>query len=115
MVADALEVVRDLEGAGDEPQVAGKRLLERQQSQAALVDVDLHPVDDRVVREHLARQRGVAALQGADRLLDDALDPTPHEQNLLLQGFELELEVTFHAILVLLRLRASPHPKRPVM
>ena len=96
MIADALEIVRDLERRGDEAQVAGERLLERQQAQAVLVDGDLHAVDRAIVGEHLVRQRRVAPLQRLDGFLDDALGAAAHAQQLLLQRLELVDEVSFH-------------------
>ena len=62
VIADALEIVRDLERGGDESQIAGHRLLQRQQRDAALVDLDLEPVDDVVVVES---PRGPAPGRGA--------------------------------------------------
>ena len=43
-VADALEVGGDLEGRGDEPQVARRRLVQREQLERQVVDLDVEPV-----------------------------------------------------------------------
>jgi len=96
VIAHPLQVVRDLERRGDEAQIPRQRLLESEQAQTAVVDVELEPVDHLVVREHLARQRGVAAPQRVDRLEDDALGAPAHAQELLLELLEIVFEVPLH-------------------
>jgi hypothetical protein len=86
MIAHALQVGGDLERRRDEPQVARQRLLQRQELDAALLDVDLHAVDRGVVAEHLLGQRGITARKGFQRLADDGLGAAAHEQEFLLQS-----------------------------
>ena len=54
-VADALEVGVDLHRGDDRPQVGGHRLVERQQREAAVVDLDVQRVDRLVAGEHAGR------------------------------------------------------------
>ena len=78
VVADALEVGRDLEAGGDEAQIARGRLMQREQADTALVALDVHAVDFGVARDGFARLLGVAIDQGIDRLGDLALDQAAH-------------------------------------
>ena len=52
MIADALEITRDLDCTDDEAKVARHRLLQRQQRDRALLDFDLEVVDLVVGGEH---------------------------------------------------------------
>ena len=78
-VADALELVVDLDDGHDEAQVAGHRLVEREDLEALLLELDLVLVDDEVGGDHPARRRGVARFDGvegeAQVLLHDAPRP----------------------------------------
>ena len=60
-VADALEVGVDLDGRDDRAQVGGHRLVQRQQREAAVVDLDVQLVDRLVAdQDALDRARGRA-------------------------------------------------------
>ena len=96
MVAHALEIVRDLERSRDEAQVGRERLLQREESEAALLDVDLEAVDRAVVLEHLLGHDWIAPSQRVDRLAHDRLRSSSHEEQVLLQLLQLLLEVPFH-------------------
>ena len=54
-VADALEVGVDLDRRDDRAQVGGHRLVQRQQREAAVVDLDVQRVDRLVAGEHARR------------------------------------------------------------
>ena len=56
-IADALEVGVDLHGGDDRPEVGGHRLVERQQREAAVVDLDVQAVERLVADEHAVDQR----------------------------------------------------------
>ena len=45
VVADALQVARDLDGADDEAEVARHRLLQREQRDGEVLDLDLEAID----------------------------------------------------------------------
>ena len=60
VIADALEIVRDLDRADDEAKVARHRLLQREQRDRALLDLDLERVELRVAGDHRLRLAGVA-------------------------------------------------------
>ena len=59
-VADALEVGVDLHGRDDRPQVDGHRLVEREQREAAVVDLDVQPVHRLVAAQHAVDQFAIA-------------------------------------------------------
>ena len=54
-VADALEIGVDLDGRDDGPQVDGHRLVQRQQREAASVDLDVQLVDRLVAVQDAVR------------------------------------------------------------
>jgi hypothetical protein len=90
-VAHALQVGDDLERGGDEAQVAGGRLPQRQDAPAGLVDGHLHAVDHPVPGLHLLGQGGVALDHGAHAAGDGGLDQAAHLEELLAQRGELGL------------------------
>ena len=63
-VADPLEVGVDLDRGDDRAQVDGHRLVQRQQREAAVVDLDVQLVDRRVADEHALDQRRGRARRG---------------------------------------------------
>ena len=65
-VAHALEVAVDLDRRHDGAQVGRHRLLERQQLEAAVVDLDVELIDVAVAGQHLLEQAEVALDQAAD-------------------------------------------------
>jgi hypothetical protein len=108
----------DLEGRGDEAQVARQRLLQREQLHARLLDVDLHAVDHAIIREHLVGERGIAAHEGLDGLADDALRVAAHEEQLLVETVDLLVETAMHDRVLSSRVGMAgraDQPKRPVM
>ena len=54
-VADAFEIGVDLHRRDDRAQVGGHRLVERQQREAAVVDLDVERVERAVAGEHARR------------------------------------------------------------
>ena len=98
-VADALQLVVDLDDGDDEAQVAGHRLVQRQQLEALLLDLDLDLVDLHVGGDHLARLRHVARL---DRLHGEAqvlLDQRAESEDLALELLDLALQMS-HLVLL---------------
>ena len=65
-VADALQLAVDLDHRSDEAQVAGDRLVEREDLAALLLYVDLVLVDERVGRDDATGLGGVALLDGLE-------------------------------------------------
>ena len=78
LVADPLQVGVDLHGRRDEAQVRGHRLLQRQQLQAAVVDLDLQVVDLLVGADDQLGLVQAALDQGADRAVDALLHQRAH-------------------------------------
>ena len=82
MVADALEVVVDLQGPDEEAQVDGHGLLEGQQGDRRVFDLQLQAVDLLVRGDDRPRLLGVHLREGFDRMVDLALDLPSHEYDL---------------------------------
>jgi hypothetical protein len=109
LVSDPLQVGDDLHRGGDEAQVAGRGLVQREQAHALLVDLDVVGVDLPVPLDDLLGE-GVVALQ--QRLHDPAdlvLDEPAHGEQGLLERLQLLVEVSRHGRVSL------AYPKRPVM
>ena len=93
-VADALEIGVDLHRRDDGAQVGGHRLMERQQPEAAVVNLDVQLIDRLVAEQHLVDERPDRACTrpvkgGAHALLGQ---PAHFEQPAL-ERFELLAEV----------------------
>ena len=93
-VADALEVRVDLHGRDDRAQVDGHRLVQRQQREAAVVDLDVQRVERLVAAQHArrssSRSRSTSALDGQAHLF---LGEPAHLEQPRLELFELLLEM----------------------
>ena len=96
-VADPLQVVVDLQGRNQLPQVDRHRLVQGQRLEAFLFEVDLPAVDVLVHRLHFPGEFGVAVEQGADRLLDLLLDDRADQQQVALEFVDFSLQVDRHA------------------
>ena len=78
VVADSFEVGGNLEAGSDEAQIAGSRLMEREQADALLVVIGVHLVDFVVALNHFAGVFAIAIDQRLDRLGDLPLHQSAH-------------------------------------
>ena len=92
-VADALEVGVDLDGGDDRAQVGRHRLIERQQREAAAVDLDVQRVERLVAGEHAVDQIAVALDQPLDRQAHLFFGQAAHLEQPRLELFELFLKM----------------------
>ena len=92
-IADAFEVGVDLDRGDDGAQVDGHRLVQRQQLEAAVVDLDVQLVDRRVADQHLFDERVVAIDQGAHGRPRPVLGEAAHLEQPCLELFELVLKM----------------------
>src|SRR5690606_29382429 len=104
VVADALEVGRDAERGGDEPEVARHGLLEREELDRGLLELELEPVDLLVHLDHALGLGAVAPEQGLDGEADGLLDAAGHRDEPRLEQVQLLLEAAW-----------GGHPNLPVM
>ena len=99
-IADALEIGVDLDRGHDGPQIGGHRLVERQQLEAAIVQLDVEIVDRLVAGQHGLQRLGVALDDRHDGDAHPFLGQAAHCQQPLLQRLELLLEMpddSFHS------------------
>ena len=108
VVADALQVVRHLDGRDDEAEVAGDRLLEREQRNGEPLDLVLQGIDLAVAGDDGLGLVLVLRQQGVDGEVDEAFGALRHLQQLLLQRSELVVKVAKPGGL-------GAHPNLPVM
>ena len=106
VIADPLQIVRDLERGEEHAEVAGHRLLERQEVGAHLLDLHLHRVDDPVALDHAAGPLGVPLEQRLDRKAERRLRLARH-------GEQADLDVA--ELVVKMAMRVEGHPNLPVM
>ena len=99
MVAHALEIVRDLHRGGEEPQVAGHRLLRGEEPDHGLFDLELEPVQLAVAGDHALGLLAVALEQRLDRRGERGLRIARHveERDLELREIVVEMAVGFNA------------------
>ena len=97
-IADALEVGVDLHGGDDRAQVGGHGLVEREQREAAAVDLDVQPVERLVAGQHALDERVVALDEPLDRQADVFLGEPAHLEQPRLELFELFLEMPRDAL-----------------
>ena len=97
-VTDALEVGIDLDGGDDRAQVDRHRLVQRQELEAAAVDLDVQLVDRRVAGQHAVDDGRVALDESADGRADAVLGEAAHFEQPCLELFELFLKVRNDAI-----------------
>ena len=90
-VADPLQIDDDLQGSGDEAQIARCRLAQHQQAPADLVDLDLQPVHLAVGVDHALGQGAVALGQRAHAGGDLGFHLAPEAQELVAQVVELRI------------------------
>jgi hypothetical protein len=89
----------DLDGADQEAEVRGHRLLEREEREAAVVDLDAQEVHFLLVGEDILDEGLLAAHQGGDALVDHRLRHAAHGEEPLAQLLEIGLEVSLHRAL----------------
>ena len=95
-VADALEVGVDLHRGQHGPQIDRDRLVQRQQLDAALVDLDVQVVEWLVARLHARREVGVALHQRGRHQAHLLLGDAAHHEQPLLQRVEVLLHLRHH-------------------
>ena len=108
VVAHALQVARDLDGADDEAQVAAHRLLQRQQRDGEVLDLDLEVVDIVVAANDRVGLFLVAREQRVHCEVDQFLGARGHVGQALLERCQLRVEMAFRDI-------DAGHPNLPVM
>ncbi len=114
-VADALEIGVDLHGRDDRAQVDGHRLVERQQREAAVVDLDVQRVERLVAGEHALDQLAVAVDQALDREAHLLLGQAAHLEQAGLELLELFLKMPDAGSVTCRVLHAeASYPNRPV-
>ena len=109
VVAHALQVVRDLGGRHQQPQVPRHRLLGGEQVDHRLLDLELEGVDGVIARDRPGGEVAVAAEQGVERASQGVLGLARHRQELGLQLRQVVVEVA------VCRRGGDAHPNRPVM
>jgi hypothetical protein len=84
VVADALEIVGDLDRADDEPEIARHRLLERQQLHSCLFHFHLQRVELDVAVDHMVGFIAIPCQQRLDRKVGSlfGLDDMPSSVSL---------------------------------
>jgi hypothetical protein len=107
VVADPLEIARDLDGGDNETKIARHRLLQRQQRDGRLLHLDLERIDRLVAGDHRLRLSRVALEQRLDGQLHEALRLLRHVDHRALQRIELIVKVAMPTI--------GTHPNLPVM
>ena len=85
VVADALEIVRDLHRHGDQPQVDGDRLAGREHADRELIDLLLERIDRIVALDDLVGEVDIAGDQRLDAAADLVLDQAAHLEDLARQ------------------------------
>ena len=108
VIAHPLQVVGDLHRGGEETQVAGHRLLGRQQPDHSLLDVELDLIDRRVARDD--RLLAVPRQYRVDGRGERRLGIARHVEERDLELGELVVEMP-----VTCRLRVHDYPNLPVM
>ena len=101
MSPQPFQVDRDLHAGRDKAQVPRDGVLEREQSDALLVDLQFHGVDGPIAGDDLIAQVDVALHERGDRPGDLFLDQRRHAQQGGPQAFQLLLQVGFHVIIPL--------------
>ena len=92
-VADALQVVVDLDGGNEKPQVHGHRLIKRQQLQALLLDLHLHLVDFPIRIDDPLGDIGIPPLDGLDRHARPLFDQGAQGEHLFLNLFQFSAQM----------------------
>ena len=92
-VSHALEIGHHLEGGGNAPEIAGRRLPEREDPETELVDFLLEMVNLAVTLDHRLRPRRVALGERRQRIRNQPLHMRGHPQELGAQIFEILLEL----------------------
>jgi hypothetical protein len=93
VIADALQIVRCLDRADDEAEVARHRLLERQERDREPLDLDLERVELAVGGDDGVGLAGVLLQQRLDGQLDQRLRALGHVQQAPLERVQLLVEM----------------------
>ena len=100
-VADAFEIGVDLDRREDRPQVGGHRLVQREQPEAAVVDLDVQLVDRLVADQHGLDLVEIALGQTVHRSAHALLGEPAHLEQPRREQLELVLEMScgaFHQL-----------------
>ena len=89
MIADALDVRRDLEARRDDAQVMRDRLLFGNQEDALVLDVDNHVIDDVVCLHDALREGRIPSQESLHRFLDIVERLVAHRCDEILHDFEV--------------------------
>ena len=92
-VADTLEIGVDLERGGQEAQIAGDRLPERQRTRYQAVNLHFHLVDLRLIANHLLGDFPVLVDQGANATVNRGFHQPAHLQQLVVQFFQFDCKM----------------------
>ncbi len=92
-VADALEVGVDLHSRDDRAKIHGHRLIERQQREAALIDLDVQRIDWLVADQHAFDAAAIAGNQTLDGKTHLFFREPTHFEQPRLEMFELLLKM----------------------
>ena len=106
VVADPLEIVGDLEGGGEHPEVAGHRLLESEEVDGLLLDFHLHVVHHAVALDDRLGFHQITIQQGLHRHAQGRFGLPRHGEQPDLDVIQLVVKVT---------LAVDGHPNLPVM
>ena len=84
-IADPLQIGTDLQRGGEQAKIARHRLPQGQQAGCQTIELHLHPIDRRLIADHLFGQFAVLVDQRADSAVDRCLHHAGHFQHLLVQ------------------------------
>lgn len=96
LVPDAFQLGANLHRHCDESQVAGGRLAQREEFDAAVVDLHLEPVEVVIVHVNAPRGLIVALQQRFHRFGKAAVGECGHLQQLVFEGRKFLIEMSFH-------------------
>jgi hypothetical protein len=116
LVADAFEIVHDVDDRDDLAQVDRNRLATRDRAMTAQVGLDLQPVHLLLVEQHRRQERFVGCAQGVDRAHELAFDQARHRRHGAAQDLDVRVELAMQVFAARHGCSAgAPQPKRPVM
>jgi hypothetical protein len=89
----ALKITVHLENPYYEPQINGDRLVKSQNLKAFLFGIDLHAIYLDVLLDYLPREQRIAVLYRLNRQGKAFLDGFAKKKNLILESFDLTLQM----------------------
>ena len=100
-VPHALQVGDDLDGRGDEPEIAARRLPEGEHADAVVLDLHIEGVDRAIAVDDGDRQGVVALHQGLDGFPDGVFHQASHLEHAFFKGLDVLLFLLGHEKLLL--------------